>query len=98
MTGIALLGLYVFLLACVTGYQLINKVPPILHTPLTSGSNAISGITILGAMYAAGSIDSFSSTTAILAGIAVAAAMVNVVGGYMVTNRMLKMFGGKKGA
>jgi H+-translocating NAD(P) transhydrogenase subunit alpha len=96
-TGMILMQVYVFVLACFAGYQLINKVPPTLHTPLMSGSNAISGITILGAMICAreapGSWGPHAST--IIGFFAVALAMINVVGGFMVTNRMMGMFKSK---
>lgn len=83
-------GLYVFLLACFVGFDTIAKVPPILHTPLMSGANAISGVTILGAIVSAGRGDTNLST--ILGFLAVVFATINVVGGYAVTDRMLKMF------
>ncbi len=82
--------LTVFILACFEGVELISKVPPTLHTPLMSGSNAISGITIVGSLISAGSGHTDIST--ILGFVAVIFAMINVVGGYMVTERMLKMF------
>lgn len=82
--------IYIFILAIFVGFELISKVPPILHTPLMSGSNAISGITVVGALIASGA-EEFSIST-ILGTIAVAFAMINVVGGYLVTDRMLKMF------
>jgi len=73
------------------GFELINKVPSTLHTPLMSGANAISGITIVGALLASGAGEEV--TTSILVGtFAVFFASINVVGGYLVTNRMLKMF------
>jgi len=72
------------------GFEVISKVPQMLHTPLMSGSNAISGITIVGAVVVAGRVESPIST--VLAVIAVAFAMINVVGGFMVTDRMLQMF------
>ena len=85
-----ILLLFVFVLAIFLGFELISKVPSQLHTPLMSGSNAISGITIVAAIIAAGT---FEGTVAIVFGvIAVAAATVNVVGGYLVTDRMLAMF------
>ena len=87
--------LTVFVLAVFVGFELITKVPPTLHTPLMSGANAISGITIVGALTCA----YFASAPWIanlLGCLAVATAMVNVVGGFMVTDRMLGMFGGKK--
>lgn len=80
----------VFILACFVGVELIAKVPPTLHTPLMSGSNAISGITIVGSLISAGAQEFTIST--ILGFIAVIFAMINVVGGYWVTDRMLKMF------
>ncbi|HED38198.1 MAG TPA: NAD(P) transhydrogenase subunit alpha [Ignavibacteria bacterium] len=85
-----LMLIYVFVLAIFVGFELITKVPPILHTPLMSGSNAISGITIIGALLSAGMKEYTISTT--LGMIAVIFAMINVVGGFMVTDRMLKMF------
>jgi NAD(P) transhydrogenase subunit alpha len=83
-------GLIVFVLASFIGFELITKVPPTLHTPLMSGSNAISGITIVGAVIATG-IEN-DTVAAVLAFVAVAAATVNVVGGFLVTDRMLGMF------
>ncbi|RMF80062.1 MAG: NAD(P) transhydrogenase subunit alpha [Nitrospirae bacterium] len=83
-------GLYVFLLACFVGFDTISKVPPVLHTPLMSGANAISGVTILGAIVSAGRGHVNLST--ILGFLAVVFATINVVGGYAVTDRMLEMF------
>jgi H+-translocating NAD(P) transhydrogenase subunit alpha len=80
----------VFLLAVFVGVEVINKVPPTLHTPLMSGSNAISGITVIGALLAAGHVS--GGFGAFLGMIAVILAMVNVAGGFLVTHRMLKMF------
>ena len=85
-----LMLVYIFVLAIFVGFELITKVPPTLHTPLMSGSNAISGITIVGALLSAG-LEEFTIST-ILGLVAVIFAMINVVGGYMVTDRMLKMF------
>jgi NAD(P) transhydrogenase subunit alpha len=85
-----LVSLYVFVLACFVGFEVISKVPQMLHTPLMSGSNAISGITIVGALVVAGRVETPLST--VLAVVAVAFAMINVVGGFMVTDRMLQMF------
>ncbi len=82
--------LTVFVLAVFLGIEVINKVPPTLHTPLMSGANAISGITVVGALLS--SLAGASPLTNFLAGIAIAAAMVNVVGGFLVTDRMLKFF------
>ena len=87
---IFVLVLTIFVLAIFVGFEIITKVPPTLHTPLMSGSNAISGITIVGALISAGSAHSMLTT--ILAFIAVIFATINVVGGFMVTHRMLKMF------
>ncbi|HOV99031.1 MAG TPA: NAD(P) transhydrogenase subunit alpha [Bacteroidota bacterium] len=82
--------LYIFILAVFLGIEVISKVPSILHTPLMSGSNAISGITLVGALVAAGEAHNMVST--ILGTIAIVFATINVVGGYLVTNRMLEMF------
>jgi NAD(P) transhydrogenase subunit alpha len=87
-----LVALYVSVLAVFVGRELLTKVPHTLHTPLMSGANAISGITIVGALTCA----SFESKLAALIGsLAVTAAMINVVGGYLVTDRMLKKFSRK---
>ncbi|MEN8251824.1 MAG: NAD(P) transhydrogenase subunit alpha [Bacteroidota bacterium] len=85
-----LMLIYVFVLAIFVGFELITKVPPTLHTPLMSGSNAISGITIVGALLSAG-MEEFTIST-ILGLVALIFATINVVGGYLVTDRMLKMF------
>lgn len=85
-----LMLVYVFVLAIFVGFELITKVPPTLHTPLMSGSNAISGITIVGALLSAG-MEEFTIST-ILGLIAIIFATINVVGGFLVTDRMLKMF------
>ncbi|HEX7004783.1 MAG TPA: NAD(P) transhydrogenase subunit alpha [Trueperaceae bacterium] len=87
-----ILLLFIFVLAIFLGLELITKVPSQLHTPLMSGANAISGITIVGAIVAAGSSGPFAT---ILGFLAVVFAMINVVGGYMVTDRMLAMFRSK---
>lgn len=86
-------GLYIFALATFVGYQVISRVPPLLHTPLMSGTNAISGISLVGSLVAAGSKHDLISS--ILGFVAVTAATINVVGGFMITDRMLRMF--KKG-
>jgi NAD(P) transhydrogenase subunit alpha len=86
---------FVFVLAMLLGVELITKVPSKLHTPLMSGSNAISGITIVGALIAAGHLDN-EIFAMILATLAVTFAVINVVGGYLVTDRMLKMFKSSK--
>ena len=83
-------GLTIFVLALFVGFEVITKVPPILHTPLMSGSNAISGITLIGALISAGT--QATVLTSVLGFIAVVFATVNVVGGFLVTHRMLKMF------
>ena len=85
-----LVPITVFLLAGFVGFELITKVPPTLHTPLMSGANAISGITIVGAILAAGASNSTLAT--VLGFVAVTFATINVVGGFMVTDRMLEMF------
>jgi NAD(P) transhydrogenase subunit alpha len=82
--------LVIFVLAMFVGFEVITKVPPTLHTPLMSGSNAISGITIIGALIIAGKGE--TRLTSILGLVAVIFAMINVVGGFMVTDRMLRMF------
>lgn len=79
----------IFVLAIFVGYELISKVPATLHTPLMSGSNAISGITVVGAIIAAGAI---GGATPYLGFVAIVLAMINVVGGFLVTHRMLRMF------
>ena len=84
------LAITVFALATIVGFEVITKVPPTLHTPLTSGSNAISGITIIGAILSAGL--QLNLLTTILGFLAVVFAMINVVGGFAVTHRMLSMF------
>jgi NAD(P) transhydrogenase subunit alpha len=80
----------IFVLAMFVGWEIITKVPPTLHTPLMSGSNAISGISIVGAILSAGT--QYSTLTTWLGTSAVFFAAINVVGGFMVTNRMLQMF------
>ncbi len=79
----------VFVLAIFVGFEVIRKVPPTLHTPLTSGSNAISGITLIGSLVSAGTPNRL---TTILGFVAVVFATINVVGGFLVTHRMLEMF------
>ncbi len=93
---IFLLMLFVFMLAIVVGNELISKVPPTLHTPLMSGANAISGITIVGALMCAQYVVEDGAAKQILAVAAIALAMINVIGGFMVTDRMLAMFATKK--
>ncbi|MFC1921135.1 NAD(P) transhydrogenase subunit alpha [Chloroflexota bacterium] len=85
--------LYVFVLAIFAGYEVITKVPPILHTPLMSGANAISGVCIVGAILVTGPTGPTANTLSVWLGmIAVIMATINVVGGFMVTDRMLAMF------
>ena len=83
-------ALTIFVLAIFVGFEIITKVPPTLHTPLMSGSNAISGITLVGALIAAGM--GAGPVVTVLAFAAVILATINVVGGFMVTRRMLEMF------
>jgi H+-translocating NAD(P) transhydrogenase subunit alpha len=90
MTEAILLSIYIFVLAIFVGFEVITKVPQMLHTPLMSGSNAISGITLVGAIVVAGRVESPLSTA--LAVLAVMFATINVVGGFLVTDRMLQMF------
>ena len=94
MTLGLLVSIYTLVLATFVGFEVITKVPPTLHTPLMSGSNAISGITIVGALMAATSGE--ASVSNVLGGLAVAFATINVVGGYLVTDRMLRMFGARR--
>lgn len=99
LTLTALIGsITVFVLAIFLGFELISKVPPTLHTPLMSGANAISGITIVGALILSNATFDGMNTSfaAILAFLALIMATINVVGGFMVTNRMLEMIAGKK--
>ncbi len=90
MTASIIVSIYIFVLAIFVGFEVITKVPPLLHTPLMSGSNAISGITIVGALISAGAGHSGLST--VLGTLAVICATINVVGGFLVTDRMLEMF------
>ncbi len=90
MTPELITGITVFVLAAFAGFELITKVPPTLHTPLMSGANAISGITIIGAIVVAGQAGSL--LIAVLGFLAMVFATVNVVGGFLVTDRMLQMF------
>lgn len=87
-------GLTIFALAIFVGFEIITKIPPTLHTPLMSGSNAISGITIVGALIAIGNAGATMAT--VFGFIALVMATINVVGGFLVTNRMLEMFRRKK--
>lgn len=89
-----IVSIWIFLLAVFLGFELITKVPPTIHTPLMSGANAISGITIVGAILAAAAGQ--NTAVQVLAFLAITMATINAVGGYLVTDRMLKMFGGKR--
>ena len=91
--GPLLVGIYLFVLAMFVGFEIITKIPPTLHTPLMSGANAISGITLVGALVAAqgGAV----TTSKIIGCLAIAFATINVIGGFLVTDRMLRMFGRK---
>ena len=90
MSEALMVSITIFVLATFIGIEVISKVPPLLHTPLMSGSNAISGITIVGSLLAAG--EGHGGLSVILGMIAVVFAAVNVVGGFLVTDRMLGMF------
>ena len=85
-----ILQLYVFVLAGFVGFLVITKVPPLLHTPLMSATNAISGISLVGSMVAAGSRHGTIAT--LLGFVAVVCATTNIIGGFLITDRMLKMF------
>src|SRR6266852_3294399 len=89
-TEIIIAGLYVFVLAAFLGYQVISRVPPLLHTPLMSATNAISGISLVGSLVTAGA--HYNTVSTILGFIAVVCSTTNVVGGFVITDRMLKMF------
>ena len=90
MSGISFIELYVFVLAAFVGYQVISRVPPLLHTPLMSATNAISGISLVGSLVLAGA--NYGTVATVLGVVAVTAAMTNVVSGFMITDRMLRMF------
>ncbi|MBE9189850.1 NAD(P) transhydrogenase subunit alpha [Gloeocapsopsis crepidinum LEGE 06123] len=90
MTEALIAALFVFVLASFAGFEVINKVPPTLHTPLMSGANAISGIAVIGAILVSGANE--GQVSVILGLIAVVLATINVVGGFLVTDRMLQMF------
>jgi NAD(P) transhydrogenase subunit alpha len=89
-------ALYVFALAAFLGYQVISRVPPLLHTPLMSATNAISGISLVGSIVTAGA--HYNTVSTILGFVAVTCATTNVVGGFVITDRMLKMFKRKETA
>ncbi|MBI4411342.1 MAG: NAD(P) transhydrogenase subunit alpha [Deltaproteobacteria bacterium] len=90
MSDQLIFGLYIFMLSVFVGYQIITKVPALLHTPLMSATNAISGISLVASLVIAGG--KYGKLSTILGVIAVAAATINVVGGFLITDRMLKMF------
>ncbi len=94
MTSVLVVGIIIFVLASFVGFEVIAKVPSTLHTPLMSGSNAISGIAIVGALLVAGNEAGPLNST--LGFVAVVLAMINVMGGFLVTDRMLQMFRKKK--
>lgn len=98
-----MVSIYIFVLAIFVGFEVINKVPPLLHTPLMSGSNALSGVTLVGALITAGMKDlsaakhlNLELLIVVLAVVAIVCATINVVGGFLVTDRMLEMFKSKK--
>jgi NAD(P) transhydrogenase subunit alpha len=91
-SSVQIWGIVIFILAAFVGHHVVHRVPPLLHTPLMSATNAISAISVVGAIVAAGT--HFETVKTILGVTAVAAAMTNVVGGFLITNRMLKMFRG----
>jgi H+-translocating NAD(P) transhydrogenase subunit alpha len=90
MSAAIITAVFIFTLATLAGAEVINKVPPTLHTPLMSGANAVSGIALIGAILVAGGQD--ISTASILGFVAIVLATINVVGGFLVTDRMLQMF------
>jgi len=94
MTSVLVVGIIIFVLASFVGFEVITKVPSMLHTPLMSGSNAISGIAIVGALLVSGNEAGALNST--LGFVAVVLAMINVMGGFLVTDRMLRMFAHKK--
>ncbi len=97
--AVLIASLYVFALAAFLGFQVISRVPPLLHTPLMSATNAISGISLIGSLVIAGSkYDHHQTLAEILGCAAVTSAMINVTGGFLITDRMLKMFRKKEAA
>ena len=95
-TAILITSLYVFALAAFLGYQVISRVPPLLHTPLMSATNAISGISLVGSLVTAGA--HYNTVSTILGFTAVMCSTTNVVGGFVITDRMLRMFKRKPSA
>lgn len=90
MSESLLFGVYIFVLAGFLGHHVISKVPPLLHTPLMAGTNAISGISLVGSLVAAGA--EYNTVSTVLGLIAVTCATINTVGGFLITDRMLRMF------
>ncbi len=90
MTSTTLIQLFVFLLAGFVGFQSISRIPPLLHTPLMAATNAISGVSLVASLVLAGAHEGTVAT--VLGAVAVACAMANVVGGFLITDRMLAMF------
>ena len=90
MSGISFIELYVFVLAAFVGYQVISRVPPLLHTPLMSATNAISGISLVGSLVLAGA--DYGTLATWLGFIAFTSSSLNVIGGFLITDRMLRMF------
>lgn len=88
--NLGITDIYIFILAGFLGYQLISRIPPLLHTPLMAATNAISGIALVGSIAVAG--ENYDMVTNILAMIAVTCSTINVVGGFLITDRILKMF------
>jgi H+-translocating NAD(P) transhydrogenase subunit alpha len=89
-SGLEITDIYIFILAGFLGFQLISRIPPLLHTPLMAATNAISGIALVGSIVVAG--ENYDMITNILAFIAVTCSTINVVGGFLITDRILKMF------
>jgi len=87
-----MLSVYLLIFACFLGFELISKVPSVLHTPLMSGANAISGIVLVGSIFFLRSADSSDTIALVIGSIAMIMAVINIVGGFAVTNRMLSMF------
>lgn len=94
MSDQLLFGLYIFVLAGFLGHHVIHRVPPLLHTPLMAGTNAISGISLVGSLVAAGA--DWGRTATLLGFVAVTCATINTVGGFLITDRMLRMFRRKR--
>lgn len=94
-TGLGISDVYIFILAGFLGFQLISRIPPLLHTPLMAATNAISGIALVGSLIILG--ENYNLVTNILAFIAVTCSTINVVGGFLITDKILKMFKKDKG-